>query len=199
MDPSIEKKCFLKNKYPVKLNQPGVRHSNDLFIPEKEAAMFRRQEQRRFLCSVTQVQGSSPRERTGCGMRMLFCQRGDTLGHLREETWTAWNHIWRIEHLALDSFWIALLCKQNPMRIRIKMYFTPIFLIKTEKWNGRQSKPSDPLSTQQKSFRSGGEIGWQRTSGRPPMCMNTGKTFRKNEEERNLDLFSHKDRRDGLV
>lgn len=86
MDPNIQKKCFLKNKYLVKLNQPGVRHSNDLFIPEKEAAMFRRKEQRPFLCSIAQVPGSSPRERTGCGVRMLFCQRGDIPGHLGEET-----------------------------------------------------------------------------------------------------------------
>lgn len=73
VDPNIGKKYLLKHKYFVSLNQPGVRHSNNLFVPE-EIAMFHRQEQTPFLCSIVQVPGSSPRERMSCGLRMLFCQ-----------------------------------------------------------------------------------------------------------------------------
>ena len=33
----------------------------------------------------------------------------------------------------------------------------------------------------------------KKISGRIPICINTGKTLRKNEEGRNLDLFSDTD------
>lgn len=54
-------------------------------IPEKEAATFCRQEQRPFLCSIVQAPSSSPREWTGCGLRMLFCPRARHQGTTEEK------------------------------------------------------------------------------------------------------------------
>lgn len=105
-----------------------------------------------------------PQGRRDHGLRMVHYQRGTHWVLLREEMGMAWNHIWRIEYWALGIFWTALLCKPNPLWIRIKMYLVPIFLIKTEKW--RLDTLSDSLPTHQKNFRTGGEMEWQRSSSR---------------------------------
>lgn len=52
MDSSAGRKDLSKNKYLVKSNHPGVRHSRDFSIMKKEAAPFHGQEQRPFLCSA---------------------------------------------------------------------------------------------------------------------------------------------------
>ena len=81
---SVKKKYLLKNNYLVKLNHPGVRHSNDFFILEKGATLFYRQEQGPFLCQRADVQKHS-RESRGPGLRVVYCQRGNARGCFREE------------------------------------------------------------------------------------------------------------------
>lgn len=84
----------------------------------------RRHVQRPFLCSAaTGIDG--PMVRGWCTAKETAHWR-----HLREEMWMSWNHIWRIEYLALDIFWITLPCKPNPVWVRIGCISCPFFWLK---------------------------------------------------------------------
>lgn len=67
MDSNVRKKYLLKNMHLVKLNYPGVKHSNDFFILEKEA--------RAEAISLF----NDHKERQDHGPRMVYSQRGSTL------------------------------------------------------------------------------------------------------------------------
>lgn len=118
MDSNVRKKYLLKNMHLVKLNHPGVKHSNDFFILEKEA--------RAEAISLF----NDHKERQDHGPRMVYSQRGSTLEEPQRRNVNVLES--HFKNRVLGSRYLL-----NYSAVQTKscvsqdwMYLMPIFLIK---------------------------------------------------------------------